>query len=212
MQRSYDNWALKQKWHDYKLKKIVQNQRLDHSAHADFGSDIAVSRFVIRYCIGQVRNENGRWIEKETDLPKHYSKSFKLTGISAKKARLVNEGIDNFVGLDYCETIDLSNNPRLDNFACDQLARQFRKSKHLTEVDLSYNPRISVHGLEILFRIPSLRRVIAIDTAATKYEDIDLFVLGAKDERACDVFVHPDGKKYLNPELEELRLVNCEIK
>lgn len=205
IRRSYDDWTMKQIWSDYKMKRLRKNQMINLDQHTELGSDIACAKFVINYCNGQVRNENERWINNPSEIPKYYTKSFKLTAIDAKKSQLVSESIDNFVGLDHLESINLSYNDKLDNFACDQLSRQFRNSKTLKEIDISYNSRISVYGLEILFRIPSLKKIIAVDTLASQYEDIDLFVLAAEDEKQCNVLVHNNGKKYVLDELEELR-------
>lgn len=206
IKRYYDDWTIKQFWEDFKRERLIKAQKLNLFEHKELGSDLAIARFVVNYCRGQVRNENHRWIEKEADLPKYFSKSFKVTGIYARNSLIRSEGVDNFVGLDNLEILDLRNNTRLDDFACDQLARQFRNSKTLTTINLSHNPAISVHGLDVLFKIPSLKKIVAIDTGASKYPMIDLFVLAAEDEKKCDVLVHSDGKKYNLPELEDLKL------
>lgn len=196
LKRSYDNWAIKQIWADTRRRAKIRAQKLDIPLHQRLGSDLAVSKFVIGYCRGQVRDHAGRWVARNRDLPPNYSKNFKLTGINAANGFLLTEGIDNFVGLEHLEFLDLSENPELDDFACDQLARQFRQSRTLKEIDVSFNPRISVHGLDVLFRIPSIERIVAVETQATNFSDIDLFVLAAEDERNCEVIVHKDGRKY----------------
>lgn len=203
--QSMDDWAIKQKWHNYKMSKVREVQTIDVKAHAEIGSDLAVARFVTDTLGGTIRNEKGHWIRKKGDLPPEFVESFKVTSIKAKKSGLIDEGIDNFVGLNKLESIDLSANPKLDDFACDQLARQFRSSKTLTEIDISDNPHISLYGLDVLFRIPSIKRIIALNTLASEHQDVDLFVVCAEDERNVDVYVHSGGNKYKNPELEALR-------
>lgn len=201
-----DDWAVKQKWENKKLDWLVRAQRIDIKAHSEIGSDLAVARFVTGKLNGRICNEKGHWFKHLKDLPPEYVESFRVTAIRVANARLVDEGIDNFVGLTQLKSIDLSSNPKLDDFACDQLARQFRSSRTLEEINLSHNPLISIYGLDVLFRIPSIRRIIAFDTLASKHEDIDLFVVCAEDERQCDVYVHQDGKKFKHPELESLRV------
>lgn len=200
-----DDWAIKQKWHNRKLNHLVKMQKIDIIAHSEIGSDLAVARFVTGTLGGLIRNEKGHWIKRKKDLPPEFTESFKVTAIKASGCGLIDEGIDNFVGLTQCESIDLSSNPRLDDFACDQLARQFRSSRTLREVNFSNNPLVSIYGLDVLFRIPSIKRIIALNTMAAKHEDIDLFVICAEDERQCDVYVHEGGKKFKVPELEALR-------
>ena len=205
MRRSYDKWAWKQIFADKKRKICINGQRFRVVEHAAVGSDLAVARFVVETLHGRVKNETGKWITKYRELPSDYCDSFKLTGIDASKVGLVTEGIDNFVGLDHLETLDLSGNPYLDDFACDQLSRQFRNSQTLNSINLSHNPLISVYGLEILLRIPSLQDIIARKTQASKFADIDLFALAAEDECGCNIFVHDDGRQYKLQELENLR-------
>lgn len=206
LKQTLDDWAIKQIFHNRKTKALVKLQKIDVSAHSKLGSDLAVARFVTGRIGGLIRNEKGHWIKREADLPPEFTESFKVTAIKVANSGLVDEGIDNFVGLNHLESIDLSLNPKLDDFACDMLARQFRSSKNLREVNLSNNPLISLYGLDVLFRIPSINRIIAVNTLATEHEESDLFVVCAEDERQCDVFLHEGGKKHRLPELEQTRV------
>lgn len=205
IKRSYDNWFWKQFWSDWKRTRTIKCQKLNLENHTQLGSDLAASKFVISKCGGLVRNHQGRWFTKCKDLPPDYSKAFKLTAIVVKNTGLLTEGIDNFVGLDYLESLDLSENKGLDDFACDQLSRQFRSSRTLGEIKLDHNPFISIYGLEILFRIPSIRKISAIGTLAAEHEEIDLFTLAAEEERQCEIIVHEGSKRYKLPELEDLK-------
>lgn len=204
--RAYDDWFWKQWWHDQVYKARVRVQTIKVLEHQKYGSDLAVAKFVIGKCRGKVMNHRGIWINKTKNLPPDYDKSFKLYAISAFKTNLLTEGIDNFVGLEHLEFLDLRSNPHLDEFSCDQLARQFRNSTTLNEIDISENPRISIYALEALLRIPSLRRLVAYNTAASEHPEIDLFVLGAEDDRKCDVLVHANGRKFNNQDLEDVRM------
>lgn len=206
VKRGYDDWWLKQFLRDRRNRMTVISQRINVEEHQKYGSDMAVSRFIIRTTGGQVRDQRGIWLSKYKELPPDYSKNFKVTAIKASHSVLTTEGVDNLVGLDYVESIDLSYNYRLDDFSCDQLARQFRKSKTLKYIDLSHNPLITLNGLDILFRIPSLKQLIAINTRASEHEHIDLFALSAEDERGCQVICHEDGRQFKSAELEALRL------
>lgn len=203
--RTYDDWWLKQFWADWKRKQTIRCQLLNIEQHTKLGSDLATSKFVISTCGGTVRNHQGKWFTKCKQLPPDYSKAFKLTAIVARGTGLLTEGIDNFVGLDYLESLDLSENKSLDDFACDQLSRQFRSSRTLKEINLNNNPLISIYGLEILFRIPSIRKISAIGTQAAEHSEIDLFTLAAEQERQCEIVVHEGAKRYNLPELEELK-------
>lgn len=189
LKRSYDNWQLKQIFADRKRKTLVELQKLDLNAHTKFGSDLAVAKFVISLLRGEVRNEHGKWLRGKEELPPDYTNSFKVTGIKARRAGLLTEGVDNFVGLEYIQSLDLSENPKLDDFACDQLARQFRRSRSLKEINLSFNPRIDIYGLDVLFRIPSLERIIAKDTLASRHEEAEAFMIAALEERLCEVVI-----------------------
>uniref|UniRef100_A0A6G1SPF1 ATP synthase subunit s-like protein n=1 Tax=Aceria tosichella TaxID=561515 RepID=A0A6G1SPF1_9ACAR len=211
IKRSYDDWTFKQIFADRKRRAYINAQSLNVDLHARLGSDLAVSHFIIGMVGGRVRDHTGTWVSRLRDLPNDYDESFKLSAIEASDSRLITEGMDNFVGLERLETLDLSKNPHLDDFACDQLARQFLSSKTLTAINLSYNPLISVYGIETLMRIPSLKNITALSTAASTFSDIDLFILAAEDERQCQVFVHEDGRQFKTQELEDVRLETVPI-
>ena len=189
VRRSYDDWFFKQYYRNFRKKVDIKNQKVSLQEHQTFGSDLAVSRFVIDRCNGKVRDINGTWISKYNDLPKSFQKNFKITYIDASNSGLITEGIDNFMLLDDLESIDLSKNKELDDFACDQLSRQFRTSNKLKEVNLSFNPYISIYGLDILFRIPSIKRICAVETMASSHEQIEVFKAAAAAERNCEVVV-----------------------
>lgn len=205
LRRGYDKWTCKQILSDKRRNALIKLQGLEVSKHAALGSDLAVAKFVLSLR-GCLKNNESKRITKMSQLPRDYDESFRLIAADMSDCSLVTEGTDNFVGLDHLESLNLSKNPLLDDFACDQLSRQFRYSRSLCEVDLSYNPLISVYGIEVLLRIPSLRKITAIETQASKFEDIDLFTLTALEERDCRVMVHPDGRQFKSQELENLRL------
>lgn len=206
VKRSWDDWTWKQMWANKKRQLVRNLHKIDLGAHSKSGSDIAVAKFVIDTCQGRIMTERRqKWTNLKTSIPSEYSRDFRVTAIDLEGRNLITESIDNLVGLDELRYLNLSRNDRLDDFACDQLARQYRSSRTLREIDLSYNPFITVYGLEVLFRIPSIKRITAINTRASKYEQIDLFTMAAKDERDCDIFVH-QGRQYLDEDLENLRL------
>lgn len=210
VKRAYDNWAFKQIWADKKRQASLRMLKIDYDEHTKLGSDLATSKFALRLG-GRVMNEKGKWIARQKDLPPDYTRNFRLLAVDLHNKSLLSEAMDNFAALDHLQYLNLSNNPRLDDFACDQLSRQFRNSRSFLEIDLSHNPFISVCGLEILFRIPSIRRITAVGTRASKHDQIDLFTLAAKEERDCDVFVHPNNRQFLDDELESIRLEGTKL-
>ncbi len=87
------------------------------------------------------------------------------------------EGLDNFILLNQLEELNLSNNWKLDDFACDKIARLFRNSTTLTYLDLSNIPNISHRGIEALYKIRSLQTLVIRGTRAAEYPFIELLVL-----------------------------------
>lgn len=185
--RTYDEFFFKQVSAERKRRKLLRKQKFNYEEHQDLGSDLAAAKFVIFFCRGSILDHKDQWISRPSQLPPDYSRAFKLKGIKANNGLLLTEGLDNFTGLNDLEYLDLSRNPKLDDFACDQLSRQFRFSSNLREVDLSFNPCISTSGLEVLLKIKSLRVIKAFGTLASSDNDIDHFVLAAEHERNCTV-------------------------
>lgn len=205
LMKARDDWRWRQLYHDKKRQWTVKSQKLDVDKHIELGSDLATAQFVIGVCGGKILDDRGVWIERKKDLPPAYMKSFKLIAIDASRTNLMTEGTDNFADLQHLRSLDLSRSHNLDDFSCDQISRRFMKSKTLETIDLSYNERISINGLNVLFRIPTLKCIRAINSGATRHQDIDLFTLAAEEERGCQVFVHENGRQFLLDELEELR-------
>lgn len=189
IRRAYDDWFWKQFIADKIRASTVENQKLILEEHKNLGSEIASAKFVVATVSGKVRIQEGKWITKSKELPTRYDDKFALTYIDLSKSGLVTEAIDNLIGLQYLEALDLSNNPKLDDFACDMLARQFRYSKTLKEINLSFNPYISIYGLDVLFKIPSLKRLVASSTLASNHEQKELFKLSAEAEKDCEVIL-----------------------
>lgn len=184
--KTYNKWFLKQTFADYKRNLKLDHQKVSLVQHQELGPDLAVSNFVLNFG-GKVRDNKDRWIAKVDHLPKEYNKNYKLTYVDASKCGLLTEAIDNFIGLVNLESLDLSDNHDLDDFACDQLARQFRNSTKLKEINMSNNPQITINGLNILMRVKSLQKISAINTLASSHNQIDVFKVAADCERSCHV-------------------------
>lgn len=86
-------------------------------------------------------------------------------------------GLDNLILLHDLEELHLCNNPQLDDFACDKLARLFRNSQCLSYLDLSHIPSITHRGIEALHKIPSLQTLVIKGTKAAQYPFIELLIL-----------------------------------
>lgn len=190
LRKGFDEFRIKELWNYVKRKHLIEAQAIKLDMHGKCGSDVAVARFVLDYCInGRVMllNQPNKWIDKLNAIPPRADPAIKLVKIDCSNSFILNEGIDNFVGLEHLKSLDLSGNTMLNDFACDQLARQFRASKSLEEINLSNVPSIGISGVETLMRIPSLKKIIVKNTWAARYENFKLFSMLAEDEKGCGV-------------------------
>lgn len=185
--RGLDEYVIKDFINKRYRTALIKAQTINVNKHYKYGSDVAVANFVLDYAGKRVTllSNPTKWITGGISL--EINDAIKLHTIDCSNASLQPEGIDNFVGLDYLTSLNLSSNPSLDDFACDQLSRQFRSSKTLSHIYLNNNPLISVNGLEILFRIPSIKKIVAKNTHASQFKHKELFVMLAEDERNCKV-------------------------
>lgn len=190
LRKGIDEFRIKEFWQHNKRKRLINNQTINVDLHNKFGSDIAVANFVLKYCLrGKVMlvDQPNKWIVRTDGVPLQINRTIKLLRIDCSYSNIVPEGIDNFVGLEHLKSLNLSGNDMLNDFACDQLARQFRASKTLEEINLSNIPLISISGVERLIRIPSLKRILIQDTWAAEYEHFKLFSMLAEDEQGCKI-------------------------
>lgn len=199
-QRTYDGFFFKQVSASKKRRKLLEGQKTNYEMIRTLGPDITTAHFVTNFCKGSVMNQKNEWLTSRFQIPQDFDQSFKLKAIKANGGTLLSEGIDNFADLMDLQILDLSCNHYLDDFACDQMSRQFKKSTKLSAIDLSHNPLISIYGLEVLLKIPNLRKITAIGTLASSDESMKLFSLLAKDERQCDVITVADSSIDGRPE------------
>src|SRR6218665_3207733 len=115
-----------------------------------------------------------KWILHDKALPEAYDKKYRLLSVDASGIKLSYEGLDNFILLPELEELHLCNN-NLDDFACDKIARIFRNCDRLEYLDLSDN-KISHRGVEGLYQIRSLKKLIIKNTKASQFEFIELLV------------------------------------
>lgn len=94
---------------------------------------------------------------------------------------LIYEGLDNFILLTHIEELNLSRNIKLDDWACDKLARIFRNSKSLEYLDLSDMPLVTHRGIEVMYKIRSLKTLVIRGTRAAQFPFIELLNLMLKD-------------------------------
>lgn len=95
--------------------------------------------------------------------------------------KLVYDGLDNLILLNDLEELNLEGNFKLDDWACDKLARLFRNSKTLSYLNLSDIPSLSHRGIEALHKIPSLQTLVIKNTKAAQFPFIELLIVMFND-------------------------------
>ena len=173
------------RWAERSRDELAEHDhKFNPTRHGVLGPELAAAHFVLaRGGRVQFHGDQDFWWRDARPLPAAYDHRFRIKHlvVGGEKLNLTHEGVDNLSNLRYCETLDVSLSPRLNDFAFDKLYRQFRHSRTLATLDVSGCAGFSHRSLEAAYRVPSLQTLIAVDTPAAKHAHFDLIELLLKD-------------------------------
>lgn len=153
------------KWFNAKKRNYLkEDQRFIQERHRILGCDMAAAHFLV-FRGGKVKffdqpewkssNDDGTY-----DLPDRYDPTWRITHLDASGIDLYYEGIENFRNLRTLSWASFKGNKYFDDWCMDKVAAEFPNMEFL---DVSDCPMLTERGLEALYRLYSLRKLIVTD-------------------------------------------------
>ncbi|XP_078050670.1 distal membrane-arm assembly complex protein 2 [Augochlora pura] len=166
-------WAyMKREYAKYAERKIHQDNLM-------LGPEIACTILVLRNR-GKVKIYNkDEWIEKTErfktpELPKFHDPDFILEAIDLKGYPILYENIETMCDLSQLRWLNLSGCSTIDDWALDRISAEFPALEHL---DVSNCINVTEKGLQALYKIPNLKKLIVTDFHNSAALELTCFML-----------------------------------
>lgn len=156
--------AIKKYWKKIYEKRERYMQQHIPERHNILGNDLAAAHFIV-FRKGKVKfQDQHQWTmmdeNEEYDLPSRYQHGMFVEHIDCEGMRIYYEGLDNIRRLHELLTLSFKNVKSFDDWCLDRVSgSEFDKLEYL---DLS-GTNISHRGLQALYRVPSLKKLILED-------------------------------------------------
>ncbi|KAL6261105.1 hypothetical protein P5V15_008635 [Pogonomyrmex californicus] len=167
------------KW--YKHRKVIYtkaNQAFIPERHKILGADLATAHFIL-FRGGRVKFKNNTlWTEQDEkglyQLPESYDPHYILEAVDMNGFDLHYEGLSNLCGLVKLKWLSLKGCKNIDDWGLDKISAEFPELEYL---DISGCEKISERGLESLYRMISLKKLIATNYHNSVAFELTCFML-----------------------------------
>ena len=154
--------SLVKAWKDGKEKQERFLQQYSAERQNALGNDLAAAHFLV-FREGKVKFVNeDRWIKSESynSLPDRYVQTMHLEAIDCEGMELYYEGLENLRRLKHLKFASFKNIKKFDDWCVDRISGGEFES--LEVLDIS-GTQVTEKGLQALYRIPSLKKLILDD-------------------------------------------------
>ncbi|XP_015434593.1 PREDICTED: ATP synthase subunit s-like protein [Dufourea novaeangliae] len=172
-------------WLEYLKKKyITYAQNRMYKENLKLGSDLASAKCVLKRG-GRVKFYNQDWIEiekgKPPQLPTIYDPQFVVEAIDLKGFPIQFETIDTICNLFQLRWMSLRGCKTINDWAMDKIVAEFPALEYL---DVSECINVTERGLEALYKLPNLKKLIitnfyhtaAFELTCVMLEDINSYL------------------------------------
>lgn len=145
-------------------KKERYLQQFIPERHMILGNDLAAAHFLV-YRGGRIRFvDEPNWVKMDRDgnynLPNKYVHGLFVEDIDCEGTKLFYEGLENFRRLKSLKTASFKNIKSFDDWCLDRVSGS--EFEALEQLDIS-GTNITHRGLQALYRIPTLKKLILTD-------------------------------------------------
>jgi len=165
------------RWYKHhRVEFIKSSQAFIPERHEILGADLATAHFLVHRG-GRVKfRGDDRWTEqKEKDsLPNKYDPRYVLEAVDVNGFDLYYEGLSNLCGLTKLKWLSLKDCKNIDDWGLDKISSEFPELEHL---DISGCEKITERGLESLYRMSNLKKLIATNYNKSIAFELSCFML-----------------------------------
>lgn len=179
-----------------KVQAAKYDQRFIPERHEVLGPDLATAHFIIRRG-GRIKfKNNDHWIEQDEkgkyDLPDTYNPCYHLEAIDVR-FDMHYEGLSNLCGLMRLKWLSLKNCKNVDDWGLDKISAEFPELEYL---DISDCEKITERGLESLYRMFSLKKLIVTNHyKSVAFELTCLLLEDCMPELKCEILLPEEKSK-----------------
>lgn len=152
--------SLMKAWKNGQEKQERFLQQYSDERQKALGNDLAAAHFLV-FRDGKVKFvDEDRWIQSEegyNSLPSRYVASMHLEAIDCEGMELYYEGLENIRRLKHLKFASFKNIEKFDDWCLDRVSGA--EFDNLEVLDLS-GTKVTEKGLQALYRIPSLKKLI----------------------------------------------------
>ncbi|XP_015519376.2 distal membrane-arm assembly complex protein 2 [Neodiprion lecontei] len=153
--------GIKKWWNQKKIEAEKEDQKFIKLRHEILGSNLATGHFLVfRGAKVKFLGQPG-WTERDEkgnyNLPTSYVPDFVVEAIDINGMNLYYEGLDNMRFLNELKWLSLKGCKTIDDWCLDKMSSYYPNLEYL---DISDCEKVTERGLEALYRIHSLKKLI----------------------------------------------------
>lgn len=167
------------KWFKHNKDEYIKlTQSFNPMRHEILGADLATAHFIIHRG-GRVRfRGNTYWTEQNKkgsyELPNNYNPRYILEAVDVNRFDLHYEGLSNLCGLIKLKWLSLKDCKNIDDWGLDKISAEFPELEYL---DISGCEKITERGLESLYRMINLKKLIVTNYNKSVAFELSCFML-----------------------------------
>lgn len=165
------------KWFKYQKTWFAKNmQAFNPERHEILGADLATAHFLVARG-GRVRfRGNIYWTENKdlSKLPNTYDPYYIIEAVDVNGFDLYYEGLSNLCGLVKLKWLSLKDCKNIDDWGLDKISAEFPELEYL---DISGCEKITERGLECLYRMTNLKKLIVTNHHKSVAFELSCFML-----------------------------------
>ncbi|XP_017766869.1 PREDICTED: ATP synthase subunit s-like protein [Eufriesea mexicana] len=167
-------------WWNHKKDSFAESaENFQYKKYEILGPDLAAAKFII-FVGGKIRfKDHDEWIDKTktneiSKLPNEFDETYILEEIDLNKFSLRYKQLHFIFNLYYLKSLNLKGCKTVDDWFLDKLSAEYPTLEYL---DISECENVTERGLEALYRMPNLKKLIVTNFYGSAAFDLTCFML-----------------------------------
>lgn len=186
------------KWYKHQKVELAKSQQaFIPERHEILGADLATAHFIVHRG-GRVKFRNSTyWVERDekgmVKLPTSYDSRYILEAVDVNGFDLHYEGLSNFCGLMKLKWLSLKDCKNIDDWGLDKISAEFPELEYL---DISGCEKITERGLESLYRMTNLKKLVVTNHHNSVAFELSCFMLeDCMPGLTCEILIPEEEPK-----------------